>query len=160
MAHPGYRKGGLVKVRIDESDVSRAWVTDPFTRIQEPLEPVDADYMTGLTLYQHRMALLWSDENMDGARDAASLMEARARLDEEVEALNEGKAKRKKSYPAAARHKNTQVERPSRVRDPAPPKRVETDVAADLSEDDEEEMPPMREVRKKPGPAARKDSRP
>ncbi len=143
---PSFRKGQLVKVRIDDGDVSRAWVTDPVTRMQEPLQPVLSDYMPGLTLYQHRMAMLWSDERMEGARDEPSLMAARQALDAEAEALLQAGGRRKKANAAVARHRGAKAVQ-DRVAD-APPERI---VPLDFT-DDEDDVAEMREVRKNAGP--------
>lgn len=141
-ADPAFRKGQRVMVRIDDSDVSRAWVTDPVTRMQEPLQPVFADYMPGLTLYQHRMAMLWSDEQMEGARDEPSLIAARQTLDAQAEALLQGGGKRKKANAAVARHRGAKAVQ-GQMAD-APPERI---VPLDFT-DDGEDIAEMREVRK------------
>ena len=53
MTHPSFREGMQVGVRIDEYDVSQAWVVDPFTRRDEALVPKLKSYMTGLSLHAH-----------------------------------------------------------------------------------------------------------
>ena len=154
--HPSFKKGQLVQVRIDDDDVSRAWVIDPFTRLPELLEPVFKNYMPGLTLYQHRMALLWSDERMDGARDEDSLVEARAILREEEDALLDTKAKLKKSNAAVGRHKNPKVRPPRQAADHPI---VRTAARAAVVDEGDEGLPPMREVRKTPAATPKKGAR-
>lgn len=112
--HPTYKRGDKVRVRINEDNLAEAWVVNPVTREMERLNPVLQDYMNGLTLYQHRMALMYSDELLDGARDEAGLMEARRALREEAESLR----KRGKAKAAVARDLDLQPALPSE--EPAP----------------------------------------
>ena len=44
--------GGKVKVKIDETDLSRAWVIHPVSRQAIALDPMQPTYMKGLSLYQ------------------------------------------------------------------------------------------------------------
>ncbi len=105
ISHPAYKKGDRVKVRIDDSNIGIAWVVDPVTRRQVQLEPVMKDYMPGLSLYQHRMAMLYCDEHMEGARDADSLLAATEALDAEADELLMGNRTRKKNIKAMARYR-------------------------------------------------------
>lgn len=82
---PGF--AGKVKVRIDEQDVSRAWVIDPATRTPVELEPMAPDYMAGLSLFQHRLALCAADEQFEGARDDETLITAKKMLDDQAREL-------------------------------------------------------------------------
>ena len=82
---PGFE--GKVKVRIDEKDVSRAWVIDPATRMPVALDPMIPDYMPGLSLFQHRLVLCAADEQFEGARDDETLKTAKKMLDDQVRAL-------------------------------------------------------------------------
>ncbi len=82
---PGF--AGKVKVRIDEKDVSRAWVIDPATRMPVELKPMAPDYMAGLSLFQHRLVLCAADEQFEGARDDETLITAKKMLDDQVKAL-------------------------------------------------------------------------
>ncbi|WP_431271774.1 hypothetical protein [Dankookia sp. P2] len=103
---PGFKEGTPVKVRIDDQDVSRAWVTDPATGTPEPLAPVDPEYMRGLTLYQHRMVLLLAEERFEGARDDQTRRECRRMLDEQAQELTgRGAKKSRKGMNAVARHR-------------------------------------------------------
>jgi putative transposase len=103
-SHPSFKSGDRVKVRIDESNVANAWVVDPVTREQIALEPILADYMPGLSYYQHRMAMLYSDERLEGARDEESLLTAIQELDTEADELLAANGTRNKSIKAAARY--------------------------------------------------------
>ena len=86
------------RIRIDETNLGLAWVVNPVTHEMEALEPVYKTYMPGLTLYQHRMALLYADEELKGARDEPSLLEAIRALGAEADALfgSPGKPERAK----------------------------------------------------------------
>lgn len=165
-AAPSFRKGERVKVRIDESDVGRAWVTDPVTRGQEQLEPVLKDYMPGLTLYQHRMAVLYADEHMEGARDEQSFRDAQEALDVEAEELLSRNRNARKGIAAAARHLGIGSGNPDAG--PGGPPRGRTrkgqvaaarnqepplaDIALDAVPGGDDDVLPMREVRKNTRP--------
>ncbi len=113
MGHPGFRRGNRVKIRIDENDLARAWVIDPVTGVPHLLDPV-RESMRGLTLYRHRMALLWADENLDGARDDESLLAAQDAMLAEEEALLEANVgSRTRSQAALARHRGVGASAPA-----------------------------------------------
>lgn len=96
--------GGRLKVRIDETDLGVVWVTDPVTRAQVAVEAVDKEYQSGLSLYQHRMCLLWLDEKLDGARDSEALRVAKAALMAEEDDLRQVRRGKLKGIASVARH--------------------------------------------------------
>ena len=113
LSHPSYRKGDKVKVRIDDNDVSRAWVIDPVTRVPHLLEPV-RESMKGLSLYRHRMALLLADEQFDGARDEETLEDAYAALADEADELLRGNTgKKAKAILAVGKHQGVGAKAPA-----------------------------------------------
>ena len=93
MRNPDFKKGDSVIVRIDDNDVSRAWVTDPHTLTRHFLQPIDPEYMIGLTLYQHRMCVLMDNERRKLVEqdNEPRLLEAKiALMDQARELLNGG----------------------------------------------------------------------
>ena len=73
-----------VLVRMDDGDVSRAFVTDPVTGNNTALEPVLRKYMPGLTLHQHELVLRMVAKKRKGAQSERDLLEAKARLRKEA----------------------------------------------------------------------------
>ena len=155
-AHPSFKKGDKVRVRINDDNLGEAWVVDPVTREMEPLEPVLKDYMQGLTLYQHRMSLMYAGERLEGARDEPSLLEAKRILREEAEALLAAPGQRGKGKAAVARHMDRNASVPEREKpDDAPDQAsiatgdiaLGDDIGA-WREADDKDLLPTRELRK------------
>lgn len=100
---PGF--DGKVKVRIDEQDLSRAWVVDPTTRMPVLLDPAMPEYMSGLSVRQHHLVLCATDERFEGARDDATLLAARQMLDDQVaELMAPGAREARRAMAAVARY--------------------------------------------------------
>lgn len=157
-ALPGFKSTDKVRVRIDESNLGIAWVVNPLTRGMEPLDPVYKSYMPGRTLYQHRMALLYADEQLEGARDEPSLLEAIRTLGTEADALFKTAGQAGKSKAAVARHAGRRPKVPESETPAEPPvdissiqqmiMRARDDDATPPQQDDD--VLPTRELRKRP----------
>ncbi|MBI5162840.1 MAG: transposase family protein [Magnetospirillum sp.] len=103
MSHKDYQKGRKVEVKIDETDLSKAWVVNPFTGKSAPLKPVMKKYMTGLTLFQHRLCEQIKKERNLAYYDEASHLAAKAALFEEEQRLQRAKGTRKTARAGMAR---------------------------------------------------------
>lgn len=155
-AHPSFKKGDKVRVRINDDNLAEAWVVNPVTREMETLEPVLKEYMQGLTLYQHRMSLMYADECLEGARDELSLLEAKRTLREEAEALLATPGQRGKGKAAVARHMGRNAGVPERARPDDSPDET-SDASRDMThsvdiknwhEPDDDDLLPTLELRK------------
>ncbi|WP_158747673.1 DDE-type integrase/transposase/recombinase [Acidisphaera sp. L21] len=93
MRHPSFREGMEVEVRINEYDVSQAWVINPFSRKDEELKPLLADYMRGLSVFAHDRILKNTKKPELGALDQRALMAAKQRMRDQEVALFEAAAK-------------------------------------------------------------------
>ena len=80
MRHPRFRDGMKVKVRLDEYDLSKAWVINPFTLKDEPLTPRLPDYMAGLSEHAHDLILKSAPKKKVGTLGERELTRNRARL--------------------------------------------------------------------------------
>lgn len=106
-SRPTFKPGELVKVKIDDANVALAWIVDPTTRVDLPLEPVHKRYMTGLTLHLHRMVLRKIKQNKEDPGDNDVLMESLAEVNAEIaefDSRRAGKGRSGKTAYTRARH--------------------------------------------------------
>jgi putative transposase len=104
MAHPSFRPGMKVKIRIDDEDVQNAWVINPFTAANEKLDPVLKTYMPGLNWYAHDMARKDSAVREKTARKESSMVASKRRQRLQAERLIEDGKPSGKAQTAAGRY--------------------------------------------------------
>lgn len=83
-SHPSHQRGGQILVRIDDTDLGRAFATDPVTGMLMPLKPVLDRYMPGLSMHAHELILRNVAKRRTGTHSERSLMEAKHQLREEA----------------------------------------------------------------------------
>jgi putative transposase len=93
MRHPAYRDGMEVEVRVDEYDVSKAWVINPFSLKDEELKPLLPEYMRGLSFFAHDRILKNTPKPKLGTLDQRRLVASKKRLRDEETALFEKAAR-------------------------------------------------------------------
>ena len=103
MANPAFRPGMKVRVRIDDLDVQNAWVINPWTAVDEKLEPILKSYMAGLNWYAHDVARKDRLEKGKEARKESSMVRSKHRMRTQAEEFMDGKKGGGKPRIAAAR---------------------------------------------------------
>lgn len=86
MRNPRFREEMTVKVRLNEYDLSEAWVKNPFTLKDERLKPRLPEYMAGLTPHAHDLILKSAPKKRRGTLAERELNHNRARLFEQEKA--------------------------------------------------------------------------
>ena len=81
---PSFRRGDRVLVRIDDSDVSKAYVTHPTTGELIGLRPLLPEYMRGLSMFNHELVKRNVGATRNRAHSEKELLEAKAHLREEA----------------------------------------------------------------------------
>ena len=105
ITNPAWRKGDKVSVRIDDWDLAKAWVIDPFTARDMPLDPVMKGYMAGLTLHQHD--LIVKSEGKRGRITERHLVAAKQRMREvELGFMDDKRRVKPGDLAAVARHRD------------------------------------------------------
>lgn len=95
MRNPAFRDGMKVEVRIDEHDVSRAWVINPFRLRDEQLKSALPKYTRGLSMHAHDCILRKVPKHDAGTLGERSLLEGKQSLRDQEHALMTGAARRK-----------------------------------------------------------------
>ncbi len=95
MRNPAFRNGLKVEVRIDEHDVSKAWVINPVSLRDEPLEPTLPRYMRGLSMHAHNCVVRNVSKPRLGTLGERSLLKSKQRLRDQEQALMTGAGRRK-----------------------------------------------------------------
>ncbi len=95
MRNPAFRDGMKVEVRIDEHDVSKAWVINPYSLRDEPLESVLPNYTRGLSMHAHDRIVTSMPKAVAGTLGERSLLKGKQALREQANALMTGAARRK-----------------------------------------------------------------